>query len=67
MSHFRWKLLVSMVTIATNLMATMAKLALIKRVSIWLYEYDIPSVMDGVHLIEIFEHPIYVFRTQIRH
>ena len=38
---------------ANKVMKTMAKYALVKSVVIWLYEYDIHSVMDSVHFIEI--------------
>ncbi len=45
-----------MVIMATNIMKTMAKCALIKDVAIWLYEYDNQSAMDCVYHIEMFEH-----------
>ena len=57
--------MVAMVTMATNIMKTMAKFASIKSVAIWLYEYDIHSVMDSVHLSEIFEYPACAICTKI--
>ena len=56
MCYSRWKLLLTMVTIATNIMRTMAKFASIKSVAIWVYGNDNQSVMDSVHRIEILEH-----------
>ena len=65
MCYSRWNSLVTMVTLATNIMKTMSKFALIKSVAIWVYEYDNQLVMDSVHLIEIFEHPAYGISTKI--
>ena len=64
MCHSRWKLLGTMITMATNIMKTMAKFALIKSVAFWLYEYDTHSVMGNVHLTEIFEHPALALKSQ---
>ena len=42
-------------SMATNIVAVMVKFALIKSVTTWLHEYDIHSMLNGVHL-EIFQH-----------
>ena len=57
--------MVAMVTMATNITKTMAKYAFVKSVAIWLYEYDIHSVMDGVHITEILEHPASAISTKM--
>ena len=54
-----------MVIMASNPMSIMAKFALTKIVTSWLCEYDIHSVMNNVHLIEVFEYPACVFNTRI--
>ncbi len=49
--------MVAIVNMAIDDLTAKAKYTLIKSVSIWLYEYDIHSVMTGVYLTEIFDCP----------
>ena len=55
-----------LVTMATTSKLLKAEFALSKRVSIWLYEYDIHSVMYAVHLTKIFDYPACAISTQIQ-
>ncbi len=46
--------MITIATMATNVMAVLVKFALIKTVTSWLYEYDIHSVINGVSLLKYF-------------
>ncbi len=55
-----------MVTMATKNVTVKAEYTLINSVGIWVYEYDVHSVMTFVHLIEVLGYLECVISTQIQ-